>query len=213
MSYSVKDNLLKNSDKLLIGLVVLIPICLLLWLFLPRSCTVTIKALEWESEVRVEKYKQVLHSDWYLPSNAELRYTRWEIRYYNHELDHYETHIDVYYDSDGNRHESEHREPVYKEVPVYDTKYYYYIWEWVYERSSKASGKDSKPYYEEPVLESDERVSSRQVKYYVQVLKEDKKNIERYSCKEEVWNELVTGTQVRIKLSPVGGISEFVWET
>ena len=146
----------------------------LIYLFVPKERTLTVEGVSWERSATIYRYETVNESDWYLPSEARLRYTRNEIRRYDtvqdgyktetytvEELDHYDRHVSYVDKGNGYAEEVVEEVPVYKtvtktrevpkykEVPVYDTKYYYEIDKYVYNRVERVQNADKSPYWPE----------------------------------------------------------------
>ncbi|SDA27495.1 Double zinc ribbon [Ruminococcus sp. YE71] len=142
----------------------------LLFIFVPVKRTAEVSGFEWERTVGVEEFKNVDESDWTLPKGANLHEKKEEIRSYRQVLDHYETRTrqvahqvqdgyDTHYRDLGNgqfeevqtpRYRTEYetetyQEPVYRNEPVYDTKYYYDIDKWVEIRTEDTKGSDHEP--------------------------------------------------------------------
>ena len=81
-------------------------------------------------------------------------------------------------------------EPVYRDDPVYRTKYYYDIWRWVYSRTLKNEGQVTKtPQFPNPNLAENERFGRKYKEYWVVAFnnKEEKKI---YKTTEEIWKQL-----------------------
>lgn len=176
----------------------------LAWLFTPVHREMTIDSFEWERSIGIEELRTYNESGWSLPSDARLQYTNREIRSYNHVIDHYETKTRtvtkqritgyeeyvVGYDDLGNGQFRErtatrpvyetyddtetYQVPVYRDDPVYDTKYYYEIDRWTNSRSVKTSGNDKAPYWGEVVLGQKERRGSSSENYYISGIIEGK---------------------------------------
>lgn len=147
--------------------------------------------------------------------------TKQEIRSYKDVLDHYETVletkskqvIDHYeptytYSDNGNGTFTEHMHqtpvyrtevytepkqvPVYKQVAVYDTKYYYEIDRWFFEYASESSGNDKDPYWNENyTLKNRERDTSRSETYTIHF-----DNGEEKDCSYEKWQTTELGDKV-----------------
>lgn len=210
--------------------VVIGAICLI---FIPREENITINDIRWERSISIEQYKTVEESDWSVPEGGRILYTKQEIAGYEQVFDHYEEKsreieketwvgTEVYvvgHENLGNGYFEEiteiedvydyyyetevYEEPVYRNEPIYGTKYYYEIERWVYERSVKTSGLDKKPYWGELNLNSDERESSKTEYYYIAYINEKGKKKE-LSLKYEQWKELEVGDTVKIKKSLFG---------
>lgn len=140
----------------------------------PKPQNITVQSFDWQQTVDIEELKTVEESDWNLPSGGRLIRQSEEIRTYNQVVDHYETeeyevseqvidHYETYTtevdNGDGTFDVEEHREPVYTteyhtetrkvpvyvDVPVYDTKYYYEIERWIKTREVNTEGTDHNP--------------------------------------------------------------------
>lgn len=189
-------------------------IFLMIQLVIPKPETITVTGFAWESYVDVERYETVTENDWTVPSGGRLLYTQEEIHHYDEVFSHYEQETrtyteqvlsgyDTYYtysdNGDGTFTEHSHMDPiytteirtetvdvpVYDEVPVYETMYYYEIDKWVYNRTEKVSGVDKTPYYAEVDFASNEREESRHIKYTVFCTVEEEPRI--YTCSKELW--------------------------
>lgn len=140
-------------------------------------------------------------------------------------IDHYDTHTEYSYSDNGDGTFTEQldtvldpvyrteyyteteQKPVYKEVPVYQIKYYYEIERWVYNRTEKSSGKnDTKPYWPEYHLAENEKVSNRREVYAV-VFTTEKKDYKKKVEESELYS-LTLGTKVEI-IVQAGVVTEF----
>lgn len=217
----------------LIGLFSLLVVIGIVYLFVPKNKEITITNISWERAIEVERYQTVDESDWNLPSNARLKYSRQEFSHYQQVLDHYETRTKqvakeritgyeeyvVGIKDLGNGYAEEitdtrpvyetyyetetYQEPVYRDEPVYRTKYYYEIDKWLYERTERSSGSDKNVYWPETTLASDERISSKKEIYHVTGT--DKKGREKYySMKYEEWKTIEVGQTVTFQVSAFG---------
>lgn len=217
----------------LIGLFSLLAVMGMVYLFIPKNKEITITNISWERTIEVQRYQTVDESDWDLPSNARLKYSRQEFSHYQQVLDHYETktrqvakqRITDYEEyvvgiqDLGNGYAEEitdtrpvyetyyetetYQEPVYRDEPVYRTKYYYEIDKWLYERTERSSGSDKNVYWPETTLASDERISSKKETYHVTGT--DKKGKEKcYSMKHEEWKSIEVGQTVTFQVSAFG---------
>lgn len=203
-------------------------VILLFNIFTPKERDVEIQSFLWERGVVVEEYKTVKENDWDLPSNANLLYTEEEIRSYSNILSHYETKERTYTDEVlvgyetvvvghedlGNGYFEEitetqpvyetvtktetYEEPVYIQVPVYDTKYYYEIDKWVYAYTEKTSGSDKSPYYTS-ILETDIcRIAEKTEEYTVVAYDSEKdKNID-FKLPYDKWMALNVGQEIHV---------------
>lgn len=178
----------------------------------PRSYEAVVNEKSWERSVEIEEYRTVEESCWdNIPSGGRLLDTKKEIRTYNHVLSHYETKtrevseqvldgydVEYYYEDNGDgtftehsrevpRYRTEYRtetyeEPVYVDVPVYDTKYYYEIERWVHDRTEKSSGVNEEAYWPDYVLEDNEREDIKNGEYTIEFYVEKKDKTYAYDC-------------------------------
>ena len=210
---------------------------LLVWVFVPKNVVFTVTDTAWERTVEVQQYRLVEDSGWSLPSEAvELLRTAREIHHYDQILDHYETvteqksrqvqdGYDTYttYEDMGNgyfksvehkapRYRTEyytetHQEPVYRNVPVYETKYYYTIWKWVHERNETVSGVTD-PYWPQITYDTDEREGARTESYTVTGVTKKNKTAS-YDCDWNIWSQMKIGDTYKVK-TQVGKITEML---
>ena len=213
----------------------------LIWLFSPKTYTVVAENFAWERAISVEEYKTVDESDWTLPPGGRLHYTQNEIRSYKQVIDHYETKTRTYTEQVldhyeevvtgqrdlGNGYFEEitssrpvyrtetktetYQEPVYRQEPVYDIKYYYEIDKWVYDFSSTSNGNDKEPYWNEVELEDKHRESGRSENYEITVYnaKKDKRNTYEFSYEE--WCEIEPNEEIQIEVT-LGNWAQLVKE-
>lgn len=202
-------------------------IALIIFLVVPKSRNMEIASLSWERSVEVEESREIQENGWTLPAGAYDVTTRLELYGYNTVLDHYENRtrqvaVDVFdgYDTSysyrdlGNgrfeevenktpRYRTEYRtenyrEPVYRNDPIYQTKYYYYIMRWVTDHYEETSGENDEPYFAEVQEDSTHRTGDRTERYYVT----DSEG-KVYTASYEIWKDLKAGQQV--KASVQGG--------
>ena len=187
-----------------------------------------ITALNWIRNINVEENRMFSESGWDLPSGAEQTAARNEIHHYDSVLDHYEyvdvqrsrqvvDHYETYYtysdNGNGTFSEVAHerpvytteyytetvQQPVYVQVPRYQTKYYYNIWRWTPSRDVTASGDSHDAAWPEVVLGENEQEGRRTEKYTFTVEhQKEKKAAETYSLAESEWANLNVGDQVYI---------------
>lgn len=207
----------------------------------PHTETMTISGFAWERSIQIEQYVTVDESDWYLPTDARLKYTKNEIREYRSVIDHYETrtrhvekqrisgyetyivgHTDLgngmFEEQTAERpvyetyYETEtYEEPIYRQEPVYAMKYYYEIDRWKPNRKINTSCADKDPKWGNVTLADNEREASRRETYTVYLCDEVKKE---YTCDVAYfqWKDLIQGAEVKVKLSRIGGVLEILQE-
>lgn len=198
----------------------------------PKDCTFEIQKLTWENNIDIEENRTFLESGWSMPSNGRLLYTNEEVRSYNPVLDHYEPvtktrqvqsggHYDYNYVDNGDgtftqqstfvpEYTTEYYtedEPVYVQVPVYDTKYYYEVDKWVHDRTETTSGDDKNPVWPEVNLSENQRIENRSSRYamegtlrYKSFWSYKKKNTS-FEIREEWWKKVDKGQTVSVTIS------------
>lgn len=209
-------------------------------LFTPKTVTGTIEGMSWSRSVEIEEYKTVRESDWSIPPGGREVSRSEELHHYDQVLSHYETktrtyteqvldHYEEYvsgYRDLGNGHFEEitsqrpvyrtetktetYQEPVYKQVPVYQTKYTYNIEKWVHKSYEKTSGNDKTPYWSDYECQTKERVGTKSETYTVSVKDSDGK-AKDYTLSFEQWNSLNLGQEVKLK-AYITGSAELVFE-
>lgn len=223
------------SVLLMLALIVGLVSCLI-----PHEVSGTVMEMEWSRSVEIEEYKTVRESGWSIPSGGRKISQSEEIHHYDQVLDHYETktrthteqvldHYEEYvsgYRDLGNGHFEEitsqrpvyrtetrtetYQEPVYKQVPVYQTKYVYDIDKWVHKSYEKTSGHDKAPYWSDYTCKSKEREGTRSETYSITV-QDEKGKTKDYTLSFEQWNTLSNGQTVHMKANAFG-VAELVFE-
>ena len=209
-------------------------------IFSPKNENVTIDGFEWARTVEIEAYRTVEESGWSVPSGGRIKDTRQEIQSYRDVIDHYETKTRTYteevldhYDTEvvgyedlGNGYFREqtqqvpvyrtevrtetYQEPVYRQEPVYATKYYYEIDKWVYAETLKASQLDHSPYWPSKELADNEREGTKKEVYKVNVTNEEGEK-KTYELKLNEWTSLKVNQEITLK-TYIGGNAEIVIE-
>ena len=184
-----------------------------------KEHTYIVKGKTWNRSIAIEKQKTFSESGWTLPDGARLNYTRREIRSYEQVPDGYETvpvtryksvpKTETYYEDLGNGNAQRRTRTTYeqvpytdyeqrtkyKSVPVYDTKYYYDIDRYVYERSVTTNGTDDEPYWGEVNLGALERQGSKSEEY--KILFDDGKE-KSINVKQDVWNQYQQDNEITL---------------
>lgn len=205
----------------------LLVILSLIWLFTPVSRVSTIESFSWSRIIAIEEFKKCRESDWSLPAGAELVYTRLEVHHYVSVFDHYEKKSkqvatqepDGYtYKDLGNGQFDEvpkyktvykteyYTEAVYRDEPVYQTKYYYDIGRYKKIDSINTSGVTQEPYWGECDYPQyiaypkygDYRQGDRTEEYYAVVL-DEKGNLQRVKYSQAEWEKLEIGQEITYK--------------
>jgi len=201
----------------------------------PKEVTVT--GFSWEKSLEIEQYKTVTEDGWSLPSNARLTKTSNEIYTYEEVLDHYDTiqvanqRISGYrtevtgYNDLGNGYFEEittqvpeyetyyttEQVPVYRQEPVYKTKYYYEIDRWVVTRTVDTFGSDKNDYIGEYVLSEpkdgfklgEERTGNLIETYYIHTVNKKGKE-HKYTVTKADWVYVDSGQTVNLKADLYG---------
>lgn len=205
----------------------------------PTVKNVTIDDFDWERTINIEEIVTYNESGWTLPSGARQQYTRRETKTYKQVLDHYKTVqetktrqvLDHYetknsYKNLGNGYFEQKtdrvpvyktetypenvQKPVYRQEPVYATKYYYEIDRWTVVDTAKSSGNDQNPSWPEPKLKDGQRTGDKNEHYFVTATyqkKKDKTETEKYEMAFSEWNELKKGEEIELKIN-MGGFAE-----
>ena len=167
--------------------ILLVIVGLFMWMNGNKTASdLQVSALNWIRNINIEENRAFSESGWQLPAGAEETDARREIHHYDQVLDHYENvevrrsrqvvdHYETYYtysdNGNGTFSEVPHerpvysteyytetvRQPVYRNVPRYATKYYYNIWRWTPSRDVTASGDDHNAAWPEYTLAENER--------------------------------------------------------
>lgn len=132
---------------------------------------VQVESFEWERTIRVEENKKIKEEGWSLPQGGELITSFREIHHYEQVLDHYETRTRTQQRATGTEeyvcgkrdlgngyfedkyctrttyesYEEEYQEPIYRDEPVYQTKYSYWIYRWLISKPIVTTGKNQEP--------------------------------------------------------------------
>ena len=108
------------------------------------------------------------------------------------------------------RYTEDVQKPVYRQEPVYATKYYYEIDRWTVVDTAKSSGHDQNPVWPEPKLKDGQRTGDKSEHYFVTATyqkKKDKTETEKYEMAFSEWKELKKGEEIELKID-VGGFAE-----
>lgn len=195
---------------------------------MPKNDTITVQSISWERNIETEIEKTFSESGWTLPAGARLRYTNQEWHHDDKVIDHYETvEVTKYnYEKVGERtwveyeengdgtsdiincsediydyvpYTTTEKEPIYKNVPVYQTKYYYDIDRYVHSRDLRTWGNDKKVYWSDESLFSKERERIRTETYSITALNE-KGEIKTYTLSYSIWKDVEIGDTFEVKV-------------
>lgn len=202
----------------------------LVFLFIPDEREITITQMSWERNISVEEYRTVSESGWALPAGARLIYTNREIHHYEKIIDHYETkyrevakeryvrtetYVTGYRDLGNGYFEEEtatrdiyetyyetesYQEPVYRDEPIYQNKYYYEIDKWVYDRTITSQGKDKNPKWPLVAKDDNEREGARKETYTVIGIDEDDEK-HTFTLSYSDWESVNIGQSIVVEIS------------
>lgn len=195
---------------------------------MPKNDTITVQSLAWERNIDTQVEKTFFENDWTLPIGARLRYTNEEFHHNDKVIDHYEmVEVTEYkYEKVGERTWTEYEQngdgtadvincsediyenvpythmesqPVYKDVPVYQTKYYYDIDRWVHNRTLTTGGNDHNVYWSEEPLLNDEREGGRNESYSITAINK-KEETKTYTLDYSIWKDVEAGDTFNVKV-------------
>ena len=183
-----------------------------------KEVKLSVVDLPWERAISIENLRTYNESDWSLPPTARLQRTEEEVKSYRQEFSHNEVksrtvvktrvvgqeeyvagHRDMgngvfeeiiaYRDIIERYSELEYyEEAVYKDVPVYATKYYYEIDRWRHARYVRTSRRNSEPYWGEVVLTDNKEREGRRSETYTIVLSDGETTYNK-KCSLSVWSQ------------------------
>lgn len=214
-----------------VALAAVLMIILLVNLFTPKVMDVEISDMTWERSIGVETLTTVAESGWSLPAGARLHYSQPEIKGYEKVVDHYETKTRTYTEQVLDHYEeyvSGHRdlgngyfeeitssrpvyrtetrtetyeEPVYRDEPIYATKYYYEIDKWVHSYNSNSNGhKTDEMYWNVPTLKDKQRESGRRETCYISFFDTENERMVTCTMDRAEWDMLNIGDSVTIEV-------------
>ena len=213
---------------------ILMVLVVMVGIFKPKVKDFNCTDVSWESTINIEAYETVNESDWSVPSGGRLQYKKEEVKSYVSVIDHYETvtktrtvqsgsHTEYDYVDNGDGTFKEvprtvpdykeetytEEEPVYRQDPIFATKYYYEIEKWVQKRKVEKSGNDHTITWGDTNLASNEREGSRSTICYVYGwFKKGKEK--KIKVSEEMWNKMDKGRRFRVKTNSTGNIIEVI---
>jgi hypothetical protein len=198
-----------------------------------RDAEATVSGFSWERTVAVESFQTVTEEDWEVPEGGRILSQQEEIHHYDQVLDHYETRTrqvtervqvgsrtyvcgqrdlgngffedvectePVY---ENQTRTETYEEPIYNQVPIFQTKYTYEIDKWVVVRTETAGDSDHAAAWPETNLDEGEREGERTETYIVYFTGEDGKTYE-WETTETDWRGYEMGQGVTLKLNSLG---------
>lgn len=198
-----------------------------------KDIYVTVEHFEWTRTIQVEEHKKVREEDWSLPNRAELISSSREIHHYDQVLDHYETRTRTQQRAVGTEeyvcgkrdlgngyfedkyctrtiyedYQEEYEAPVYRDEPVYQTKYQYYIYRWLISTPIVTTGNNHEPQWGDTYAikhQSNLRESGRSAEYKI-IVQDEKSEQHDHVVPFEVWERLTIGEQLKAKRGSMTG--------
>jgi hypothetical protein len=207
--------------------------------FRPHEVTATVAEKSWERSLEVEAYRTVRESNWDVPSGGRTVNSYQAIRSYRQELDHYETRSRTvseqvqtgtrtytcgqkdmgngYFEDqtctepeyETRSHEESYQEPIYRQIPIYDTKYDYDVERWVTDTVLVVQGKADHPSdadtptWPQPRLSERRREGERKEKY-VLVFHDDRNHTYQREVPLTQYQALHVGEPAHIRVNNAG---------
>lgn len=212
----------------------------LVWWNQPVDVTATVAAKDWSRAIEVQEYRTVQEEDWSIPQGGRQKRSFRAIRDYRQVLDHYETRTrqvservqtgtrtytcgqrdmgNGYFEDvtctepeyTTNYRTETYQDPVYRQEPIYDTKYAYEIEKWLPDDTAWARGDGSR----EPVWPTvrpgrNEREGARIQKYVLRLTDADGKTYEEEVTPEQ-FQRYRAGQEVQLRRKRGGDDVEIV---
>lgn len=178
--------------------------------FFTKTYRYEVSSVNWNNYIDIEKCRTEHESGWTVPSDGRITDSRTVIESYKPFLDHYEFVTKTrQVQTRKNDYKTEYyteKEPVYTQVPVYATKYYYDIDKWKYDRTEETFGTDKDPYWSELELGDNEKEIRRYTRYsmdgimYTGVFFKSKET-KTFNLTEEEWKDIEAGQTLEITIS------------
>lgn len=223
-----------SKNKLFIGLAVFLAIIgIIAYLAWPRATTAQLTGVRWERTVEIQQNKLVEEESWEVPSGATIIRSFRAVHHHDQVIDRYETKTrqvkvkvgteqyvcgkidmgngyfkDKYCTRDKfETREERYQDPVYRQEPVFQTKYAYNVYRWKQEKINKASG-TAKPakWPDGPPLGPNVREGKKTEEYTFLVTDKDKKE-HQIKVDTKTWDKFNVGDKLPAKKNAIGGLS------
>lgn len=199
----------------------------LILIFIPKESELTITDKSWERKVIVEEYRTVHEEGWNIPTGGRKTGEYQDIYTHQEVLDHYDYitksreipdggHEEVigYRDNgDGTFEEItrwvtdykteyyQEAKPVYRQDPIYQTKYRYDIERWLFDHYETTSGHTDTPYFATPTLAENFRTNGTKEKYTVTAFaNRDSSKTEVYTLSFKDWQSIKIDQTIHVKI-------------
>jgi hypothetical protein len=225
-----KPEVPKKSKHHKVLFFILIFIIILTGLLWPKKMKVEVVKHSWERTVEIENNRLVTEEGWNIPSGGILKYSFRSIHHYDKVFDHYETRTrnvrkktgsesykcgtrskgngyfeDKYCTRSTYENVSESYDAsVYRDVPVYRTKYRYTIYKWMKDHTINAKGNDKNVKWPSENFADNNWREGKKTEKYVLFVKDKKGNDYNQELKFAFWNKLFDGQSVDAKGNSFG---------
>jgi hypothetical protein len=197
----------------------------------------TITDVGWERSIETETYKLVTEEDWDVPEGGQKLRSFEAVHHYDRRVVGYETKTRTVQEAVGTEQyvcgkrdlgngyfedqycsrtiyrdrQETYEDPIYKDFPIYKTKYEYKIYRWIPSETYTSEGKDKRPRWavvpatvtKQPDLY---RIASKTEAYFFTVKDEKKGKVYDYEADFEYWNEkILRGKTLKAKRSLIFG--------
>ncbi|HEU4880876.1 MAG TPA: hypothetical protein VFT45_01485 [Longimicrobium sp.] len=212
----------------------------LVWWNGPKEVTATVAAKDWSRAIEVQEYRTVQEEDWSVPQGGRQQRSFRAIRDYRQVLDHYETRTrqvservqtgtrtytcgqrdmgNGYFEDvtctepeyTTNYRDETYQDPVYRQEPIYDTKYAYEIEKWLPDDTAWARGDAARePAWPAVQIGRNEREGARIERYVLRFTDGDGKTHEREVTADQ-FQRYRPGQPVKLRMKRGGGDVEIV---
>lgn len=217
----------------IIALVVLVIVGMLFYFGRSKDIFVTVENFSWERTITTQEQRLVEEEGWSLPSGGTLIRSFRAVHHYNKLLDHYETRTRTKKRATGTEqyvcgkrdlgngyfedkycdrtiyesYEEQYDEPVYRQEPVYQTKYRYSIYQWQKGQPLNSQGNDHQAQWPNTTaVDQDPRRRTNQQKGKYSITVSDEKGEQHtHEIPLEKWNALEKGQQIKAKRGAATG--------
>lgn len=217
-----------TGKKVLLGLGIFIMIItFVMW---PRSFTVEVVQHTWERSIEIENNRLMTEEDWSVPATGTIINSFRAIHHYDQVFDHNETRTrtvrevvgserykcgsvskgngyfeDEYCDRDvyGNKTES-YTEAVYRNVPVYQTKYKYTIYRWKKDHDIDKKGSDKNAEWPKEKLKNEFWREGKKTEKYTLLFKDNKGKTYNEVVDYNLWTQINDNQELKAKKNSMG---------
>ncbi len=223
----LRKKLLNKKGCGIIALIALVVVGLIVYLGRSKEIVVTVEGFRWERQIATEQERLVEEEAWSLPSQGTLIRSFRDIHHYDKILSHYETRTrskqratgteqyvcgkrdlgngyfeDKYCDRTiYETYEENYEEPVYRQEPVYRTKYRYSIYRWQKAPPLTAQGQDHDPQWPNTnaVDQDPRRRPTQKTGTYSITVRDEKGAQHEHALSFEQWQALEKGRELKAK--------------